>query len=168
MKCLECGGAMATRRENYRYDACGLPGVTLVKINVSRCPTCGEVEAAIPNIEGLHRHLARRLTEKKCRLTGPEVRFLRKWLGWSGQDFAEFMGVAAETVSRWESGSQQIGPVADRLLRCFVLTREPKTDYSLDLMKQVARCKAKPSKLAMEPFKGGWEAATLTTASTVL
>ena len=28
---------MTTRRENVRYDASGLPGVTLVGVEVSRC-----------------------------------------------------------------------------------------------------------------------------------
>lgn len=33
-----------------------------------------------------------------------EIRELRKQLGWTGQRFAEEIGVSISTVSRWENG----------------------------------------------------------------
>ena len=116
MKCTECGTTMKTQRENYRYDESGLKKVTLVGIEVSRCPRCGNYEVSIPHMEDLHRLIARAVIEKTTRLTSEEVRFLRKSLGWSGVDFARNMGVTEETVSRWENGAVPIGPQADRLL----------------------------------------------------
>ena len=87
MKCTECGTTMKTQRENYRYDESGLKEVTLVGIEVSRCPRCGNYEVSIPHMEDLHRLIARAVIEKTTRLTSEEVRFLRKSLGWSGVDF---------------------------------------------------------------------------------
>jgi DNA-binding transcriptional regulator YiaG len=55
------------------------------------------------------------VTAWRSGFTGEEVRFLRKSLGWSGSDFAKHMGVAEETVSRWENDAAPIGPQADRL-----------------------------------------------------
>ena len=55
----------------------------------------------------------------------PEIRFLRKYLGWSTADFASRMGTARETVSRWESGAVPMGSQADRLLRLLVATAAP-------------------------------------------
>ena len=48
MKCIICGEAMYTKRENYQYTASGLPHVTLQQVEVSRCPHCGETEVTIP------------------------------------------------------------------------------------------------------------------------
>jgi|SRR5450759_563027 len=159
MKCIECGAQMDMRRENYRYDGCGLPGITLRDVEVSRCPECGEVEVAIPNIEGLHRVIAQSVARKHDRFTASEVRFLRKWLGLSGVDFASLMGVASETVSRWEQGNNPIGGTAERLLRWLVLTREPVSDYPLDMLKNIAKTKPKPIKIWMSVKRGRWEPA---------
>jgi putative zinc finger/helix-turn-helix YgiT family protein len=100
MKCTECGATMKVRKESYRYDESGLKHVTLVGVEVVRCPRCDNYEISIPHIEELHRLIAKILIEKSTRFTGDEVRFLRKSLGWSGTDFAKHMGVAEETVSR--------------------------------------------------------------------
>mgnify|MGYP003580238130 CR=1 FL=1 len=156
MKCSQCGHAMKTRRENYLYRESGLSNVTLVGVEVSRCPHCGEHEAVIPKIEGLHRVIADAVARKVPRLTPEEIRFLRKYLGWSGGDFAEYMGVAPETVSRWENGSTPMGPLAERLLRLAVLSREPAGDYSLDVLKGVAREEASPRSLKVRVAKDGW------------
>ena len=111
MKCLQCGHAMTTRPENVRYDASGLPGVTLVGVDVSRCAHCGEHEVAVPHIADLRRVMARAVVRKPCRLTPAEFRFLRRTLGWSGQDFAEHMGATA-TVSRTPTGMRARPPPA--------------------------------------------------------
>lgn len=63
MKCTACGSEMATRRENYRYAASGLP-VTLRTVEVRRCPKCGETGVVIPRIADLHRALALALIHK--------------------------------------------------------------------------------------------------------
>src|SRR5437879_11660470 len=104
LECSECGGSMKRARENYRYAESGLPNVILLGVEVSRCPTCGRVEVSIPRMAALHEGLARAISRKETRLAPEEVRFLRKHLGWSGTDFAGVMGVAPETVSRWETG----------------------------------------------------------------
>jgi len=156
MKCLECDGVMKARKEAFRYDACGLPGVTLVGVTVSRCPDCGEVEVTIPQIEKLHRAIAETLARKRKRLMPQEVRFLRKWLGLSGVDFADLMGVTPETVSRWEQGATPMGLVAERLLRCFVLTREPESEYRLEAFKGVGVDRAAPVKIGLKLMNGLW------------
>jgi len=149
---------MKTARENYLYRESGLPNVTLAGIEVSRCPSCGEHEAVIPRIEQLHRVLAVTLARKAPRLTPAEIRFLRKSLGWSGGDFAEHMGVAAETVSRWENGSASMGPAAERLLRLAALTVEPTKDYSLEILKNVAQKKPTAQRLTVKVERGTWTA----------
>jgi putative transcriptional regulator len=156
MKCSQCGHSMKTARENYLYRESGLPNVTLVGIEVSRCPHCGEHEAVIPKIEQLHRVIAAATARKVPRLTPEEVRFLRKYLGWSGGDFAEHMGVTPETVSRWENGSAIMSASAERLLRLAALSREPRSDYSLELLRGVAQKKAAVESLKVRVARGAW------------
>jgi putative transcriptional regulator len=95
MTCLNCGSRMKTKLENYRYDAVGVPGITLQGIEVSRCGKCGEFEVGIPRIEDLHRAIAEAVIAKKDRLIPEEIRFLRKHLGWTGAQFTAHFGAGA-------------------------------------------------------------------------
>jgi len=159
MKCFVCGAQMQSKRENFRYDACGLPNVTLCGVEVSRCPQCGEYEVAIPQLDELHKAIAKALIRKPSRLAAVEIRYLRKYLGWSGSDFAEYIGATPETVSRWETGADPMGSTADRLLRLMVARRAPVNDYSLDVLKGIAK-KAPTTtvRLGMKMEKNGWHA----------
>ena len=159
MKCIECGGQMESRRENHRYNASGLPRVILLDLEVSRCPHCGAEEVAIPRIEELHRLIAHTLVRKRGRLAAPEIRYLRKYLGWSATDFAERMGTAPETVSRWETDKTPMGPQADRLLRVLVTTSEPVSDYSFDWLTQIGAKVAEPTPVRLSIDSHGWHAA---------
>ena len=137
VNCMECGGAMTTARENYRYDICGLRHVTLLGIWISRCAACGNYEVSISRIEDLHRLIAKCVIEKSTRFTGMEIRFLRKILDLPAIDFARRMGVTVETVSRWENDATAIGTQADRFLRLLVALVELTTKYpaeKLDLI----------------------------------
>lgn len=101
----------------------GLPGVVLVGVPVSRCPSCGEYEVAIPNNDELHRVLALRVVEESGRLTGAEIKFLRTVLDYTSAEFARLVGASPVTVSHWEHDAQPIGHHADALVRALVLLR---------------------------------------------
>ena len=156
MKCTECGSAMKVRRENHLYDESGLTHVTLVGVEVARCTRCDNYEISIPHIEELHRLIARILIDKSTRFTGEEVRFLRKSLGWSGADFAKHMGVAEETVSRWENDAAPIGPQADRLLRLLVAQGKLTTSYPVEQLKEINLSRATATKLKLATKKERW------------
>lgn len=122
MKCSVCGSAELTiTHEPYKYDESGLPNITLANIEIRRCGHCGEELPAIPRIAELHKAIARTVVEREAKLSGAEVRFLRKYLGHSGADFAALIGVSRETVSRWENDKEPIGGTSDRLLRLLVV-----------------------------------------------
>lgn len=156
MSCMTCGTAMETRREDVEYDAAGLPDVILRGVEVSRCPGCGEREVAIPRLPALHRALVRIVVAKPGRLTGPEIRFLRKYLGFSGADFAEAMGSDPSTISRWENGKEPMNKHADRLLRLMALVGKRVQKYQLA---NVARDDAGPSQYEATLEGDGWRAA---------
>ena len=159
-KCVECGGPVKTRKERqYRYTECGLTNVIVDGIEITECQRCAETYTGIPAIEGLHRAIATAVIYKKGRLASEEIKFLRKSLGWSGVDFAQRMGTSAETVSRWEHGRAPMGPASDRLLRLLVARETPVTDYSVDVLAQVAADQrpAKPVRLQVARGPKGWK-----------
>lgn len=157
MKCLQCGSAMQSKKENVRYDSSGLP-ITLVGVRVDRCPDCGDYEVAIPQIESLHRAIALTLVRQASRLRPAEIRFLRTYLDWSGNELAKRMGVAPETVSRWEQGTTAMGVIADRLLRSMVLFHLQVSE-PLDVLRHAGVKKAAASvPVRYKTRKNGWVA----------
>jgi putative zinc finger/helix-turn-helix YgiT family protein len=158
MKCDMCGAQMKSGRENYLYDESGLDSVTLMNVEMRRCPECGEYEVDIPRIDELHRLIAQTVASKKHRLTPQEVRFLRKYLGFSGVDFARTLDVTPETVSRWETGKKQMSPVAERALRLMVFVRDPIEEYPLEKLAEVAQGDATPLRLKLRDSRARWKA----------
>jgi len=156
MNCLECGTPLRAERRNYRDKECGLPGVTLLGIQVRHCPKCGEEEVVIPHVQDLHKMLAQAVVRKPGRLNAAEVSFLRKYLGWSGVDFAKRIGVTAETVSRWENSREAIGPQADRLLRLMVAFLAPVESYRVEELDAVESRRTSILNLRLRAGKDGW------------
>ena len=128
-------------------------------VKVTTCERCGETYTSIPAIEELHRQIAAAVIQKKGRLAPAEIRSLRKWLGWSGVDFAKRTGTKPETVSRWENGKALMGPQADRLLRVLVAKATPVMEYSVDVLAQVATNDGPTTPVRVELEKGpkGWK-----------
>jgi len=157
--CMVCGTPMKASRENVPYDEAGLPGVTLVGVEVHRCPKCGEHEVAIPAIEQLHESLAMELIAEPGRLRGAEIRFLRKYLGLSGAEFARRIGVDPATVSRWENDKDKMGGQADRLLRLMVVHGKPVEEYPLEKLDEVSDEAKRPKRYELRSEHGAWVAA---------
>jgi len=157
MKCDRCGAQMKSGRENYRYTLSGLDSVTLMNVEMRRCPECGEYEVDIPRIDELHRLIAQAVASKRPRLTPQEIRFLRKYLGFSGVDFARTLDVTPETVSRWETGKKQMSPVAERALRLMVFVRDPIDEYPLEKLAEVAQGEATPIRLKLRDSRARWK-----------
>jgi transcriptional regulator with XRE-family HTH domain len=96
---------------------------------------------------------------KPTNLAPIEIKFLRKYLGWSGADFAAHMGSKPETISRWENGKLAMNAAADRLLRTMVAMRAPVQSYSLDVLKEITPKKnVKPLKVGLRLDASGWRA----------
>jgi len=121
--CMQCGTEMISAREDWPLE--DLPGVTLLGVEVRRCPSCAEYEVVFPRVLQLHQVLAAAILRKRSALVPQEARFLRNILLWSEDDLAQHMGVSPETVSRWETGAEPMAPTADRLLRLLVAPALP-------------------------------------------
>jgi len=130
--CYECGaqGPLEASIDTRPYlEGSGLK--ILVQQHVRTCQECGAETVGVSDIQGLHNRIAEDIIHSPNRLSGPEIRFLRKHIGWSGDDFARFFQVSPATVSRWEHGKQALGTQADLLLRVSAAKQDPIKDYNL-------------------------------------
>lgn len=71
-------------------------------------------------LEDLHRVLALTLVTKAGKLSGTEIRFLRKEMEMAQTALASLLGVSAQTLADWEKGKAKISRPADKLLRVAV------------------------------------------------
>lgn len=158
MKCVECGGNLKVTATTHRYVESGLSDVVLHGVQVRACQKCGAEEVAIPNIADLHRCIASILVARKSALAAVELRFLRQFLGHSSKDFAKTLGVAPETLSRWENANRDIPPVVDRVVRLLVANTRPRTDYSADMLANIKPKAPKHTRMALRLRGAGWGA----------
>jgi putative zinc finger/helix-turn-helix YgiT family protein len=157
-KCRTCGrGQLSARTETYLYKESGLPNVVLVGVEVRRCASCGHHELVLPRVAELHRTIAQGVIHKRARLSGAEVRFLRKFLAWSGVELARHVGVDPSTVSNWETDKDPIGSASDRLLRLMVAHGAPLTEYALDELTKIENERTPPVEMRVSPKARGWE-----------
>lgn len=98
-------------------DLGGLLVKILNAVVVQRCSACGEESIGIPDIQGLAKAAAMARAQIPQRLTGKEVRFLRRALDMKQKEFAEAMDLSAEHVSRWENNHNGIGAASEKLVR---------------------------------------------------
>ena len=116
---LGCSGTMEGRKGEYKYIESGLDTVVLKDILVFHCTTCNAIVPEIPEVGILHRFIAQKLLLKGTLLTGDEMRFLRKFCGYSVADFAEIMGSSKTVIYRWETSKH--GASTDRTVRLLVM-----------------------------------------------
>ena len=115
----------------YRYKESGLDNVILHGVKESRCEACGEVYYSFGDIDKLHHLIAHHLIRKTEVLTGQEIRFLRKFLGFSSAAFAKLVGYELEHLSRVENGKHDVQKTFDHLVRMLVAKQLPDRDYNL-------------------------------------
>jgi putative zinc finger/helix-turn-helix YgiT family protein len=122
----------ATLEQPYHFVESGLDHIYLVGITVYRCDECNEELPEIPNIAQLHDKIAEGLVKKPSLLAGQEIRFLRKNLGLLAADFGKYLDTTSVSVSRWETGEQEISKENDKLIRYFYLRfKEEKTNLRI-------------------------------------
>ncbi len=157
MKCYSCNIKLhKTIEKFYRYLESGLSNIYLKNIEIKKCHKCGEELTSIPNIEGLHNLIATTIAHKKYKLLPEEIRFLRTHLGFSSKDFAQFIGVTPETVTRWEKGSVNMKDPIEKLLRVLIIAKAgPFRNY--EDLNMFSNKKIKQKKVFT--FKSSWKEA---------
>lgn len=118
MRC-KCKNGMMERsvKPEHVEDLGGLVVKVLNAVVVQRCSACGEEMTGIPDLQGLARAAAMARAQSHERLTGKEVRFIRRALDMKQKEFAAAMDLSAEHVSRWENDHNGIGAASEKLVR---------------------------------------------------
>jgi len=133
-ECTNCGEGekVTSERRNYRYTESGLSNVILQGVEVADCSNCGNSDLSIPRMAKIHREIAKALAKSPARLTGEQLRFLRKHLGLSGEKLGSYLHTDRTKISKWERGEDPIGPATDRLVRLLAaaLDSEMRTEVS--------------------------------------
>lgn len=105
MECIECGqDAILVRKQIVRYDGIRVKDVFLQNAEVEYCRTCGSESLAVRNIKKTHVMIGLGIAVQPARLSGDEVRYLRKAMRATAEGLAKRLGMAPETFSRWENG----------------------------------------------------------------
>ena len=159
-QCSACGAEAKVVRERYRFTECGLPNVVLLGVEVIQCPVCGNRDPIIPRLNGLMRLLAVAVVAKPYKLEGEDVRFLRKYLRMSGDEFSSLLHVDKTTLSKWENNEQSIGDQSDRLIRAVTMALgEGLKDKIEEIVRTFPRIQERTDKIriAMDPDKMQYE-----------
>ena len=133
-RCTKCQGLMErTVKEEHVEDLGGVVVRLRDAVILQRC-SCGDEMTAIPDLEGLARAAAIARALNPARLSGKEVRFMRRVLDMTQKDFAEKMDLSAEHVSRWENDRNPngVGGMSEKLVRhnvCALLHKDGVCDY---------------------------------------
>jgi putative transcriptional regulator len=102
----------------YHYTETGLKNIWLVNGYVVKKTPYGET-VAIQDVEGLHRYIGS-IIAKRPKLTGPELRFLRKEMGLSQHALASLIGTSEQNVSLWERRGR-VPQTSDRIIKLIYL-----------------------------------------------
>ena len=118
-RCPECGKkavqpATVQHTSQIKHDG-RLYAVEIAKLRVPQCGACGELVFDNDADE----QIAQALREQLGLLSGDQIRKNREALGLSQRVLAEHLGVAAETISRWENGALTQTRAMDRYLRVY-------------------------------------------------
>jgi YgiT-type zinc finger domain-containing protein len=112
-------------RQDYHFKESGLDNVILKGIEVLVCKQCGSIVPRIPRLNDLMRTIVVAMIAKPSGLEGTEVRFLRKFMDETIEQFARKLGVNRSHLSRIENGSLAVSKQTDRLVRMLVLVHKP-------------------------------------------
>ena len=143
-------------KTGYQYTESGLSNVWLVNGYTIRNGKYGK-GVSIHDVDGLHKAIGNALAHKS-RLTGAEVRFLRKEMGLSQRGLGELIGVKDQSVALWERKGQ-LPKTADRLLRLIYLEHERGNPPIVRFIRDLNELDQKAGeKIIAQETNGEWEA----------
>lgn len=99
----------------YHYTECGLDNVWLENGYTVKKTAYGKA-TSVDDAIGLQQVLTIELTQKKGRVTGKELRFMRTALGMSQEGLGKCVGATEQSVSLWER-TGKVPQYADSILR---------------------------------------------------
>jgi YgiT-type zinc finger domain-containing protein len=114
-----------------KFDESGLNNITLKGVTEFKCPNCGETYVNYGNLDQLHHLIAGHLIRRRGMLSPKEIRFLRKYMGYSSVMLAKLVGQKPEHISRLENDKTKITELFDHYIRMLVIQKFPDRNYDL-------------------------------------
>lgn len=108
--------------KKFHYTASGLDNVVLAGLRVCTDDD-GDESITIPNINGLHKAIARTIVSRPSGMNGRELRFLRTEMGLTQAELAEKVKREGLAIGRWERGENPIEPNAEAIIRLIAIER---------------------------------------------
>ncbi len=139
----------------YHYTMCGLDNVWLEN-GFEIVETAYGQGVSIHDVEGLHLAIATNIITRSKRLTGTEVRFLRKELNMSQSALAIALGVSENSVRGWEKSRTDISPPADRLLRLIYLSKVDGDHKALELINTIIQVDEELNNMTLVEENDSW------------
>ncbi len=130
--CYSCDSKKKLKKikATIKYDFGGAPFVTLKDIPQLKCDDCGETFTEIPKISSLHKMIAELTAiHQPGLLSGDQIRFIRKYLGHSTEDYADIIKMNPKTLSRIENDKQKHSESIDKTIRTHALIKAPDRNY---------------------------------------
>lgn len=108
--------------DEFNADMLGAPFKVILhnSVEVTYDKSGEVVDYNIPDIDGLLRAIVLRRVLHERKLSGPDIRFLRKCLNLKAKDVAKKIEVTPEHLSRCENKALVISPASEKLLRLFL------------------------------------------------
>jgi len=121
----ECGDQVTAFRGDYLFVESGLDNVMLRGVKLLKCSKCGNVTPVLSKINELMRVIASAVVLQPSPLTGKQIRYLRKYIGLTGEQFGKKLGLTKEHISRLETEKHSVGDQTDRLIRYLAISTDP-------------------------------------------
>ncbi len=156
----ECGETSIVVRGDYQFVESGLDNVVLRNVKLLKCGRCGNVTPMLSKIKELTQIIASALVLKPSELTGKEIRFLRIYIGLTGEQFGRKLGLTKEHVSRIENEKHPVGAQTERLIRYVSISADPDLQGEMgQLLELLDTIKSEPQKERIEinPVTGSFE-----------
>jgi DNA-binding transcriptional regulator YiaG len=140
-----------------------LMGVRVLLINSAfEAEQDGEKVPVVPDIQGLEAAVAVARVTVPDKLSGREIRFLRKAMCKKAAELARFLDVTPETFSRWENDREVMSTNAERVFRLRILNSlrscapgvKAKVDAVLEMKISPFRVSVHPTTLIFEHLHG--------------
>lgn len=127
-QCSHCGAEGRMVRGDYEFKETGLRDLVLLDIELMKCGKCGNVDPILHQVDELMHIAVVAVLQKPYRLRGEELRFLRKHIDLSQEEFAKLLRVNKTTLSKWENNDDPIGVQSDLLARAIVISRDKRLE----------------------------------------
>jgi len=117
--CPMCGdnNIEFTNNGNQNLEVMGLLFVKAKGIHAYTCTGCGERFEEYPVTRAFKEYIVKALVTVKRDLTGKELAFVRKSLGYSATKWSSLIGVNYVTLSNWENEKKKHNKTAEMALR---------------------------------------------------